>query len=256
MSRILHLLWLSIWRSSLQWWSRRSFLITIVIGRAVTPLLGLIVWSAALPGNSAVTTYYVVLLAVQLMTVSFEHHTLSNGIYAGNLGGELLAPKPVVLGYLGENFALRLWHLVFGMPLVVLAGALVRISIGWATVVAAIPALIVAAGLRFAFTYALALSALWTERAHGVVGFGETLIFLLGGTAAPLSFLSEPVRSIGQLLPFWSMLGMPAEIAAGTLRGSALIQAYLVQVSWFVAVTGLAVGVWRVGIRRFTALGG
>ena len=256
MSRILYLLWLSIWRSSLQWWSRRSFLITIVIGRAVTPLLGLIVWSAALPGDSAVATYYVVLLAVQLMTVSFEHHTLSNGIYAGNLGGELLAPKPVVIGYLGENLALRLWHLVFGMPLIVLAAALVGISVEWPAVAMAIPAILVAAALRFVFTYALALSALWTERAHGVVGFGETLIFLLGGTAAPLGILSEPLRSIGQALPFWSMLGMPAEVAAGTLHGSAIVAAYFVQLGWLAAGTALVVGVWRVGVRRFTALGG
>jgi ABC-2 type transport system permease protein len=255
MIRILRLVGLSVWRSSVSQWSWRSLVITLVVGQAVTPLLGLFVWSAALPGDSAVSTYYVVLLAVQLTTVSYEHHTVSNGIYDGNFGQALVEPQPVVIDTLGGNIALRIWHLIFGMPLIVLAVVVADIRIDPTAVALSVPALLLASGLRFVFTYTLALSALWTERAHGLVGLGETLIFLLGGTAAPLSFLPDPFRAIGQGLPFWSMLGMPAEIAAGTLQGSALAQAYGIQLGWLIALTAFTVAVWRVGLRRFTAVG-
>jgi ABC-2 type transport system permease protein len=255
-SRILRLLGLSIWRSTVSQWTWRSFLVTIVIGQAVTPLLGLFVWSAVLPGDSAVSTYYVVLLAVALMTVSYEHHTLANGIYDGHFGESLVEPQPVVLGFLGYNIGLRIWHVVFGLPLIVGAAVVAGVRLDPTAVVLTLPALLIAGGLRFVFTYTLALSALWTERAHGVVGLGETLIFLLGGTAAPLSFLPDPYGAIGQALPFWSMLGMPAEIAAGTLHGTALAQAYGVQAGWLVVLTAFTVGVWRMGLRRFTAVGG
>ncbi|MEQ4205575.1 ABC-2 family transporter protein [Actinopolymorpha sp. B9G3] len=255
MSRMVRLVGLAIWRSTLTQWSWRSSVITWVIGQAVTPVLGLFIWSAALPGDSAVSTYYVVLLAVQLVTVSYEHHTLSNGIYDGGLGDYLVQPQPVVIDYLGTNIGLRFWHLIFGIPLIVVAGAVAGVRLDPVGIAVALPALLVAAALRFLFTYALALSALWTERAHGVVGLGETLIFLLGGTAAPLGFLPEPFRVVGQALPFWSMLGMPAEIAAGTLRGAELVQAYGVQLGWLIALAGLTVAVWRSGLRRFTAVG-
>ncbi len=255
MSRMLQLIGLAIWRSTLSQWSWRSSVITWVIGQAVTPVLGLFVWSAALPGDPAVSTYYVVLLAVQLMTVSYEHHTLSSCIYDGNLADSLVEPQPVVIDFLGTNIGLRIWHLTFGMPLIVGAGAIAGVRLDPIGIALALPALLLAAGLRFLFSYTLALSALWTERAHGVVGLGEALIFLLGGTAAPLAFLPDPFRSVGQALPFWSMLGMPAEIAAGTLHGAEVVQAFGVQVGWLLAFVAATVAVWRVGLRRFTAVG-
>lgn len=252
-ARTIRLLGLGIWRSSVQWWSLRTFVITLVIGQAVTPLLGLFVWSSAVPGDPGVTTYYVVLLAVQLLTVSYEHHTLANSIYGGEFAAELVKPRPVVLDFLATNLAIRWWHLLFGLPLILLVGLLAEVSVAPANLLLAIPAVLLAAGIRFVFTYTLALSAIWTQRAHGAVGTGETLIFLLGGTAAPLSFLPEQFQEVGRLLPFWSMLGAPAEIAAGR---SAPATTYAVQVGWLVVLTTLAVFVWRIGVRRFTAIGG
>jgi ABC-2 type transport system permease protein len=253
-TRLFHLLGLGIWRSSVQWWSLRSFVITLVIGQAVTPLLGLLVWSSALPGNTGITSYYVVLLAVQLLTVSYEHHTLANEIYGGEFAAELVKPRPVVIDLLATNLAIRLWHLLFGLPLIVLVGVLASVQLTLPNLLLALPAVLLAAAIRFVFTYTLALTAIWTQRAHGAVGMGETLIFLLGGTAAPLTFLPGSLQEVGRLLPFWSMLGAPAEIAAGNVHGVA--GTYGVQAAWLTVLTALAVVVWRSGVRRFTAVGG
>jgi ABC-2 type transport system permease protein len=252
MIRLLRLLRIQIWRSSLEAWSWRSFLITITVGQAITPLLGLLVWSAALPGNNKVSTYYVAVLMVSLLTVSQENHTLSNSIYLGGFAGNLLMPQPVVLGFLGSNLAFRFWHTVFGLPLVVLGAFLAGVTFRPMDLLVALPALLLAMALRFVFTYGVALSALWTERAHAMVGFGDTLIFLLGGSAAPLAFLPEPWRSAGRWLPFWGMLGMPAEIASQTGSGPA----YAIQVGWLIVLLGLVFGIWRLGLRRFTSVGG
>ncbi len=108
-------------RYFLQWFASRSFAFTLVANQAVTPLIGLAVWTTALPGRN-LSAYYVVLLFVRLLTVSYENHTFSGRIYAGELADDLLRPHPVVLQPLGENLALRVWHLIIGLPL--LAGAL------------------------------------------------------------------------------------------------------------------------------------
>ena len=113
-----------------------------------------------------------------------------------------------------------------------------------------------AAALRFLFTYLLALAAFWTEQAHGVVGFGETLLFLLGGSAALLTLFPEGFRPLGEALPFGAMLGFPAEIAAGSLRSSAVLAGYGWQALWIAVFLPAAVIVWRAGLRRYTAVGG
>lgn len=254
--RLLHLLAIYIWRELLQWMAARGFLITLVVNQAVTPLLGLAVWSAALPGSTEISTYYVALLAVQLMTVSYEHHTFSNGIYAGALSHDLLKPQPVVVSTLGTNVALRIWHLLIGLPLILGVGLVAGVAFDGDAVLLALPAVVLAAVLRFLFTYMLALTAFWTHQAHGVVGFGETLIFLLGGSAAPITLFPQALRPLGEALPFRAMLGFPVEIAAGALGSPQILQGYAWQVFWVLAFGTMASVVWRSGVRRYTAIGG
>ncbi len=254
--RLLRLLSIYTRRKFLEWMGLRAFLVTLTINQAVTPLLGLAVWSAALPDGAGVSTYYVALLAVQLMTVSYEHHTFANGIYAGAVSHDLLKPHPVIIGTLGENVAMRIWHLLVGLPLIVLAGIVAGVSFDAWSVPLALPAVGLAAGLRFLFTYLLALSAFWSQRAHGVVGFVETLIFLLGGVAAPVPLMPDALRPWVGALPFWSMLGFPAGIASGGLSGVEILQGYGWQVVWIAAFAGAVALAWRSGVRRYTAVGG
>lgn len=243
-------------RKFLQWLAWRGFLLTLVINQTITPLLGLAVWSAALPGSATVSTYYVALLAVQLMTVSYEHHTFSNGIYDGVLTTDLLRPHSVVLPIVAENVALRIWHLLVGLPLLVAAAVVTGTSFSPWALLAALPALALAATLRFLFTYTLALSAFWSERAHGIVGLGETLIFLLGGAAAPTVLFPDQLRPLASVLPFRAMLGFPAEIAAGVLSPLQIWNGYGWQLLWAILFALLATTVWRTGIRHYAAVGG
>lgn len=256
MIRLLRLVGIAAHRNFLQWLAGRGFLVTIVFEQCVTPVLGLAVWSAALPGADDVSAYYLALLMVQLMTVSFEHHTLSNRIYAGSLSHDLLKPQPPVLTTIGENCALRAWHVLIGLPLLAGLWLVTGVTFAMDPIVMAVPAMLLAAVLRFIFTYTLALSAFWTQQAHGAVGFGETLIFLLGGSAAPVAFMPERFQGAAEILPFRAMLGLPAEIATGTLDREQLLTGYAWQFIWLVTFSGLAIFVWRRGIRHFTAVGG
>lgn len=240
----------------LQQFTWRGFLISIVLQHLVTPLLGLAVWSAALPGDPLVIRYYVAILAVQMMTVSYENHTFSNTIYDGTFTGALVKPQPVVIETVGTSISIHIWHLLFAIPITALVSVILGARFGVEQVLIAVPALVFAASLRFLFTYLLSLSAFFTQRAHGVVGLGETLIFLLGGVAAPLTLFPSAFRGLAEALPFGAMLGFPAELASGAVHGYQLLTGYVLQVLWiatFVLLTSLA---WRAGVRRYTAVGG
>ena len=254
--RLVRLLALYTWRELLQTLAWRAFLFTLVANQVVSPLLGLAVWSAALPGDRQISEYYIALLAIQLMTVSYEHHTFANGIYAGALSQELLKPQPIVVGVIGTNIALRIWHLLIGLPLILATLWLAHASFDLRPVLVAAPAVVLAAALRFVWTYGLTLSAFWTQQAQGVVGFGETLIFLLGGAAAPIPLFPAALRPLGEALPFRSMLGFPAEIAVGILHRQQILTGYAWQLLWLVVGVLLTRALWKSGLRRFTAVGG
>lgn len=255
MNRLLRLVRLAIWRQIVGWSGAWWFVVTLIAGQAVAPLLGLFVWLRVPNAGSAIASYYVATICASLMTASFENHTFANSIYSGNVADALLRPQPTVVGPLGENLAIRMWMTVLGMPLVVAAGVAVGVHFSMAAIAIAVPALALAATLRFLFTWTLAMAAFWTERVHALVAFGTVLISLLGGSAAPNALLPEPARTIAQILPFRSMLGFPAELAAGTLTRQQAVAGYAIALFWTIALAGCAVAAWRSGLRRYSTVG-
>nr|WP_238350964.1 ABC-2 family transporter protein [Kribbella shirazensis] len=209
------------------------------------------VWSAVYPDDPGIGRYYVAVVLVTLMTESFEQHTFSERIYNGTLSHELLRPQPVVVGVIGMNLAIRGWLTLLGAPIVLLTAIARQIGFdGWA-VLRSTPYLLLAAVLVFLWTFLLSLTAFWTDRVHAVVGFGSQLIFLFGGTAAPIGLLPDTWRRIAEILPFYGMIGLPAEIATGTRSGGSL--GY--QLVWVAVLAGTVAVLWRAGVRRYTAVG-
>lgn len=243
-------------RAFLGWMAFRSFLYTLVINQSVTPLLGLAVWSAALPGQARISHYYLALLVVQLATVSQEYYSVSMNIYDGGLNDDLLKPHHFVFSPIGESLAARAWHLLAGLPIVAVVMLVTGITLSGRDVLLAIPALVLAAVLHFLFVYILALSALWGQQAGGVTEFGSAMIFLLGGVAAPVMLLPEAIRPLGEALPFRAMLGFPAEVSSGTLTGQQVVEGYGFQLLWLAVFVPVAGAIWRVGLRRYAAVGG
>jgi len=255
--RLLSILQVYIRVSFLQWMAWRSFAFTLVANQAVTPLIGLAVWSTALPSESRLPLYYFVLLVVRLMTVSYENHTFSGRIYSGELADHLLRPHPVVLQPLGDNVSIRIWHMLIGAPLLLvvllfLPAAEMKL---W-PVLAALPALVLAAGIQFLFTFSLAMTAFWTERAHAVVHLGSTLIFLLGGVAVPISLMPGVLLPFVELLPFRYMMAFPAEIVADAMTLEQLGFGYVIQLVWLLIFGWVSRRLWRSGVRRYTVVGG
>ncbi|GAA1623162.1 ABC-2 family transporter protein [Kribbella alba] len=255
-ARLLRLTALRIHLEVLEWSGTWWFLLTLVVQALLGPLIGLFVWSAVYPADPYVVTYYVALLLVTVMTESFEQFTFSEKIYDGTISHDLLRPQPVVVNTIGTNIAIRLWLTVMGVPVVLLTGFTFGISLRWAAVLAALPIFVLGAALTFLWTFLLSLTAFWTERVHSIVGFGSSLNYLLGGTVAPLAFLPEPWRGIGQVLPFYGMLGLSADVAAGRVHGLApLLTGLAYQSAWIALLTTAAVLLWRAGIRRYTVVG-
>jgi ABC-type uncharacterized transport system permease subunit len=230
------------------WW----FILTLTASNAAGPLIGLAVWRAVRPGSPVTTGYFVALVVVQLLTASFEQHTFAETIYDGRLGHDLLKPQPALVGPIGENIAIRCWLALAGLPLTALTAVAVDASYRLPAVLAAAPVLAGAMLLRFLWTLLLACTAFWTERVHAIVAFGNVLVFLLGGAAAPLAELSPRWRLVALALPFHAMLGLPAEVATGAAAGAAVRQ----QCAWAAVFVAVVAIVWRAGVRRYTSVGG
>ncbi|MGY5060725.1 ABC-2 family transporter protein [Streptomyces sp. 900105755] len=254
MTRLARLLRLHIVQQILGWSGSWWFAFALAAGQLMPPLIGLAVWHSVFPNSGYIATYYLCLLFTVATTASYENHTFSRSIYTGALSDELVKPQPTVLAPLGENIAIRAWIGLFALPVVLTVGAVVGADFSASRLLLAVPIWLCAGFLRFLFTWCLAMAAFWTERVHAITGLGTSVAYLLGGNAVPVNLLPSAWKTLAIYSPFYPMIGLPADSAAGLAVDTALLR-MVVQVGWLILFGVMAARLWRSGLDRYTAVG-
>jgi ABC-2 type transport system permease protein len=121
-----------------------------------------------------------------------------------------------------------------------------------------------------AFAVSLVLSFLvgfFFETCVGMVGFWflevtsllyivMTLNFFISGHMLPLDLLPQPWSGLLKALPFQYMAYFPAVVFLKKVQGTDLLLHLLLELIWAVVFLLLARGLYRLGLRRYSAFGG
>jgi ABC-2 type transport system permease protein len=121
-----------------------------------------------------------------------------------------------------------------------------------------------------AYAVSLVLSFLvgfFFEASVGMVGFWfldvtsllyivMTLNFFISGHMLPLDLLPDPWGGLLKVLPFQYMAYFPAVVFLGKVKGTTLALHLLGELFWAVFFMLLARGLYRLGLRRYSAFGG
>ncbi len=247
------------------WLQHRGFFYLVAFSWMIPLLVYLLVWSAAAEEGTAagldreeLVGYYVVLILVNQVTFSTNNWTVGDGIRYGRLNFLLVRPLSPFYDALASEVAVKVVFMTFALPLTGLLALLLRPSLPLAagSILAFLPALVLAWALRFLWGYWLALLSFWASRADALLSLQESLVFLLGGQVAPIVLLPAGMQQLAIVLPFRYMLSFPVEILAGQLEGSAIWTGLAIQAAWLLLALALCVGLWRAGLRRYSAVGG
>lgn len=254
LNRLIHLLVVQLRNQILAWSGSWWFLVALAAGQIVPAIVSLEVWSSPGDATSSTLGYYLVVLLFCGLTASYENFTFSEKIYSGELAQDLVRPQPVVLSPIGENIAIRLWIGLVTIPVAMFFGSKNLHQIGLVDVGAFVLLVILSGILRFLFTWCLALVAFWTDRVHSIVALSSFLLYALGGVLCPVSFLPGDLPAIVRFLPFYPMIGMPAEflVLTGTMS---LAHIVVIDVAWLLTFAILGTALWRRGLRRYSCVG-
>ena len=112
---------------------------------------------------------------------------------------------------------------------------------------------------HFAFTIAFLLQSLvaalcfWTEKSSAL----ERLIFVpylfLSGLLVPLSAFPSNVLKIAMLTPFPYLINFPAKILSGMPVD--IFNGFLAQLLWISILVPSVNLLWKLGVKRYTAMG-
>lgn len=237
-----------------------------MIGSILDPVVFLAVWSAVAAARGGdvggldagdFAAYYIALLFVNHLTFSWVMHVFQFRIQHGNLAFELLRPLHPLHADLADNLAYKLVMGVLLLP----AAALIAwtfeprfetSAVQWLLLV---PAIALALAVRLLCEWTLALAAFWTTRTEALNQLYFALLTFFSGRVAPVALLPLGLGGIAKALPFYWMVGFPAEIAVGRIEPGAALVGFAAQLAWVGVALGILRGVWGAAVRRFAAVG-
>lgn len=250
------------WSSWLQY---RSFFFLLAFGWMIPPLIYLLVWSTAAGGGpihgftrGEFVAYYLALILVNQLTYSQTNWTVGDLIREGKMNILLLRPLPPVYDALASEVAGKVVYLLFDVPVVLVLAWILHpeLHLALQNGLAFLPALAMAWLLRFFWGYWLALLAFWATRSSAFLAVQDALIFLLAGQVAPVQLLPGVLYTAAVVLPFRYMVGFPVEVLTGHVSASALPAGFAMQAAWLGIALLLSTILWKLGVRRYTAVGG
>ena len=247
------------------WVQYRSFFFILAFGWLIQPLIYLLVWTTAAAGKTIggmnrgeFVAYYLVLILVNQITYSQTNWTVGDLVRYGQMNRLLIRPLSPFFDTLSSEMAGTVVYMIFDLPVVLGLALILRpeMHATWQAWLAFVPALLLAWGLRFFWGYWLALLAFWATRADALLALQDSLVFLLAGQVAPVGLLPSLLRHAAVVLPFRYMVGFPVEVLTGQVNNTELVAGFIVQAGWLAVALVLTAILWRLGLKRYSAVGG
>jgi ABC-2 type transport system permease protein len=244
----------------------RASLIIWMIGHVLEPLIYLVVWSTVSEGGGGsvgdyttgqFAAYFIVMMLVNHVTYTWIMWEYEYRVREGMLSPTLLRPVHPIHADIADNISAKAVTLPF--MLVIAAGLAaffhpVAAPPLWA-IAAAVPVLALAFLLRFMLEWTLALAAFWTTRIGAINQTYFVLVLFLSGRIAPLELFPPAIQVVAAILPFRWMISFPTELLLGRLSVEETLIGLGAQAIWVVLAYMLMRGVWRAGIRIYSAVG-
>jgi ABC-2 type transport system permease protein len=237
-----------------------------MIGMVAEPVIYLVVWSAvadarggAVEGITAgeFAAYYIVWTLVRNMNVVFTPYGWEERIRKGELSGQLLLPVHPLhydLAYFaGWKFVVILLWIPIAAALTVVFSPVFDVTA--LELLVFVLAIWGAYLLRSLLLEALGMITFWTTRVTALYQLYFTAELLLSGRLLPLALLPAWAQTVAAWSPFPSTFGFPIEALVGDLSTGELWAGIAVQLAWIAVGTALATGVFRLGVRRYGAVG-
>ena len=245
----------------------RAELIIWMLAGAV-PLIMMAVWigKAQAGGGSvggldapAFAAYFLAAWLAQQSTVAWVAWELDMDIRQGNLSSKLLRPIDPFWEYLMQHVTERCVRvpLVVGLVLIglLVAPAGTVLTTGLEAVLIFMMGITLAFLVRFLIAYIIGILAFWTEQATAFDESYYVLATFLAGGFAPLELFPAAVRNVVEWTPFPYIVYYPAKILTGQLPASDIARVFAVQLAWVLGLVVLRQVMWRVGLKKYGAVG-
>jgi ABC-2 type transport system permease protein len=228
------------------------------------PLIMMFVWmSAAGDGEVAgygaadFARYFMLAFLVGQVTQVWVIWALDEEIRLGRMSIQLVRPIDPIWTHIAHNLVANGTRLP-----IALAVALIGLALGgaiggipWERAPLFVLSLVGAWLIAFNLNYALGLLSLWTDRAIALESWYYVVATVLAGQLFPLDLLPDGFRQVVAFTPFPYIVNLPIEIMSARVAAGEVAAGIAIQWLWAAAFIAAHRLIWRLGLRRYGAVG-
>ena len=235
-----------------------------VLGAIMQPLVLIVVWQTVSEGRDTGMTagqyaaYFMVSMVVSHMTFIWHMWEFGWRIRSGYFSPLLLRPVHPIHHDICENLSYKLVGLAGIIPAAVLMALVFGADFSGTSgrsLIAFVPALLLAMALRFIVEWCLALAAFWMTKVASLNQLFDTFFLFLGGQFAPISVMPDWIQTLSFALPFRWSIYFPIQVALGDITGRDLWIGYGMQLLWIGLAVGMLQLMWKRAVANYSAVG-
>ena len=238
-----------------------------MIGMVAEPVIYLVVWARVADARGGAVggitsgefaAYYIVWTLVRNMNIVFTPFGWEERIRQGDLSAMLVRPVHPIHYDLAYFAGWKVVAVVLWLPIAAVLTLVFRptFDVSGVEVAVFLVAIWGAYLIRSMLLWVLGMVTFWTTRVSALYDTYFTVELLLSGRLVPLALLPGWAVAAANVLPFKYTFGYPIEVLAGDLTTRELLTGLAAQAGWIAAGALLVAAVWRVGVRRYAAVGG
>jgi ABC-2 type transport system permease protein len=237
-----------------------------MVGMIAEPIIYLVVWTTVarerggeVGGYDAgqFAAYYIVWTLVRNMNIVFTPYGWEWRIREGQLSSSLLRPIHPLhfdLAYFGgwKPVVILMW-----LPIAAVLTLIFRPTLEPTLLEVGVFFLAIwgAYFIRTMLLWLLGMISFWTTRVSALYELYFAAELLLSGRLVPMSLLPDWARRSADFLPFQWTFGFPIESLVGQLATQELMQGLLYQAAWTIGGALAIRWLWRLAVRRYSAVG-
>ncbi len=198
-------------------------------------------------------------LIARIVRTGFEYEIMDD-VKTGKFSRFLVQPVGYFQYRLCSFFGNKLpgLSMILGILVFVLAGLNIfwGVPILFSRILIFLVTIVLAVMLNFLLFYSISAISFWIVEVGFLFEGIRIVIILLSGGIFPLEVFGERFLQVVNLLPFKYTVSFPINVLNGKIDPAGIGVGILVQVLWIVVFLGVSNLLWRVGSRRFVAVGG
>ena len=248
---------------------RINFMISL-ISAAYPIIIQTFLWSAIFKGSAQDTLYgytfrqmmvytFLAGLIGRIIRTGFEYEIMED-VKSGRFSRFLVQP----VGYFPYRLASFYGQKAPSLTIILIILALVlaglsfywSISLEFTRILAFLLTLALAVTLNFMIFYCFSAVSFWIVEIGFLFEGIRIVTILLSGGIFPLEVFGQRFVQITALLPFKYTINYPINVLNGKLSGPEIAQGMLIQLAWIALSMLVANMLWKIGSRRFVAVGG